>query len=393
MGRIDAFELARKQQDTDEATVRALRGVSIASGEDAHRWLLAKKRQKMSASAFSFFRGSLPFFRAALRATRASIDGAEGEGWIVGDAHAENFGALRIDDGAPWQKGEVGFWINDFDSVTKGPWVEDVLRLATNALLAGASRATRAADSLSWLEAVIDGYLSDAIADIPKPVAGLRKKVEHRSYGDFLAARTEARAKGAYATHEFIRGERYADLDRDARGEVESVARDLHLLYERFGARGYEFARVDDVAFRVAGNGSLGTFRAAISVKPIEPEDPPWLFDLKELSVSAKALTAAREALSAIDVAPAVLSIHGRRMALRPLAPQEDKLSMEKVDTAHFEALFRYLGSVLGAAHHRAQGAQRPRWSRATRASITRAAVELFAAHEAGFLAYSALPS
>ena len=66
---------------------------------------------------------------------------------------------------------------------------------------------------------------------------------------------------------------------------------------------------------------------------------------------------------------------------------------MEKIDTEHFEALFGYLGSVLGAAHHGTEGARKPRWTRATRASITRAAIELFAAHEAGFLAYSALPS
>ncbi len=389
MARADSWSWAVEQFEYDATLVRALRGVRLASGEDAQRWMLAKKREKLSASAFGFFRGSLGFFDRALNSVRATVADATGEGWLVGDAHAENFGVLRSDRSPPWDKGELAFWVNDYDAVREGAYVDDVLRLCTSALLAGAARSVRAADSLQWIDAALDGYLSREIAAIAKPVLGLRKKVEHRSYGDFLAARTRAKASGLFAAHEFIRGDRYADLGAEQRAMVEDVARSMDQRYPRFEAEKYARFRVDDVAFRVAGNGSLGCFRAAISIKPIEREAPPWLFDLKALTVSAKKFQAARAALSAPDADPVVLSTNGLRLLLRTLAPQEDKLAMEKVDTEHFEPLFRYLGSVLGAAHH--SGRARPRWGRAARVGIRQATITLFGAHQAGHLAYAAL--
>ncbi|MBL8683988.1 MAG: DUF2252 family protein [Myxococcales bacterium] len=387
MARGDAWALAKQQFDDDRAVIERLDCIRAEDGRDARPWLLSKKRAKMCESAFGFFRGSLGFFERSLRQVRPIVADLSSEGWLVGDAHAENFGALRADREPPWKRGEAAFWINDFDAVREGPLVDDVLRLATSALLAGASRGEHPLQNLRWIEAVLEGYLTDEEVETPKPVRALLTKVEARKYDDFLRARTALRTDAKYEAHEFIRGERYLSLTKDEAKKTELLARDVATLYPAIAEREHGFYRVDDVAFRVAGNGSLGHFRAAVAVAPIDPEEPPWLFDMKESAVKPKALLAAREALAAIDAHPAMVKADGRTLMLRPLAPQEDKLSMAKIESSQFEPLFRYLGSVLGRAH----GTSRAAWKRADRAAIEEATVALYGAHQSGHLAYTAL--
>lgn len=387
MARGDAWALAKQQFDDDRAVIDRLDCIRAEDGKDARPWLLAKKRAKMCESAFGFFRGSLGFFERALRTVRPIVSELSAEGWLVGDAHAENFGALRADRDPPWKRGDARFWINDFDAVRNGTLVDDVLRLATSALLAGASRGGRPEQHLQWIEAVLDGYLTDEAVEQPKPVRALLAKVEGRTYDDFLRARTARRTDVEYKAHEFIRGERYLSLTKDRAKSIDQLARDIAELYPAIAEREHGFYRVDDVAFRVAGNGSLGHFRAAVVVAPIDPDEPAWLFDMKEIDVKPKALIAAREALSAIDAHPALVKADGQTLMLRPLAPQEDKLSMAKIDSPQFESLFRYLGAVLGEAH----GDARASWKRADRAAIEEATVALYGAHQSGHLAYVAL--
>lgn len=388
--RLDfVFNLADEQRAADEALVRALQGVSRIEGEAAHRWLLAKKREKMGASAFGFLRGSLVFFQGVLSAVRGLVADADERGWIVGDAHAENFGALRADRGAPWEKGEVRFWINDFDAVQKGRLVDDVLRLCTSAVLAGSAREPRADRALAWIEAALDGYSSNERVGPSPSVERLMKKVTHRTYEHFLQSRTERVASPSGPVHRFVRGGRYADLDRKEERALDAIVSRVDEHDEVFAAQGYEAFRVDDAAFRIAGNGSLGVLRAAVSIKPEKPEDPPWLFDVKAMSIRPESMREGRVALGAVDRAPSYIEAEGQWLLLRPLAPQEDKLAMEKVPTEEFEALFRFLGSVLSEAHQSGEGARRPRWTKEVRRGISRAVTALVAMHYAGFVGYA----
>lgn len=388
--RLDfVFSLARAQREADAALVRGQRAVREVEGASARRWLLEKKHEKMGASAFGFLRGSMQFFSGALSAVRGSVRDATERGWIVGDAHAENFGALRSDHGTPWEPGEVRFWINDFDAVQKGFFVDDVLRLCTSAVLAGSTREHRAQRTIAWIEATLDGYLSAKIVEPSPSIERLLKKVRHRSYTDFLRSRTETVATAKLPMHRFIRGARYAELERKVHRDVEPIVRAIDEHDPVFAAQRYEAFRVDDMAFRIAGNGSLGVLRVAIAIKPEKPEDPPWLYDLKAMSTTREAMVEGRAALGAVDRAPSIVSVGDAVMLLRPLAPQEDKLAMEKVATEEFEPLFRYLGSILGAAHCGAKTSKRPRWKKELRAAIVRATVALSSLHFAGFVAYA----
>jgi hypothetical protein len=240
--------------------------------------------------------------------------------------------------------------------------------------------------ALAFVDAIVEGYLSKAPRVEPAPVAKLLKKVSERTYEGFLAERASPRGSVTGAPFEFVRGERYLTLVGATRRAIESVARAMSEHDPVFRAQGCARLRVDDVAFRVAGNGSLGRFRAAIAVAPVEPAAPPWLYDLKELAARPRAMLRGREALSAKDRHPEMVTVGERALLLRPLAPQEDKLSIDKVDPDELESVFAYLGSILGAAHHNAS--RRPKWNAPARRSIRDAAIALCGAHEAGYLAY-----
>ena len=88
--------------------------------------LFALKRQRMSASAFGFFRGAVPVMAYDL--SLAPNTGIEVE--LCGDAHVQNLGAFcGIADA-------LIFDINDFDETLRGPFEFDVKRMAASILLA-----------------------------------------------------------------------------------------------------------------------------------------------------------------------------------------------------------------------------------------------------------------
>src|SRR5579864_9307175 len=82
---FDPVRLARRQLETDrDRTAR-------------FDHLLAHKIARMAASPLAFLRGSAPLFYDLLARHPGLAEGPPGEGWLVGDAHLENFGAYRAD--------------------------------------------------------------------------------------------------------------------------------------------------------------------------------------------------------------------------------------------------------------------------------------------------------
>ena len=117
-GFLDPAQLARKQ------LARDLREV-------AEPWLFRHKCDRMAASPFDFLRGSAPLFYAALRKAPELAIGPEGDGWLTGDLHLENFGVYRPQSLVDESKSDaVAFGVNDFDDAFVGPQRLDVLRLA-----------------------------------------------------------------------------------------------------------------------------------------------------------------------------------------------------------------------------------------------------------------------
>jgi uncharacterized protein (DUF2252 family) len=103
--------------------------IDILSGQDANRlqFLVPIRHQRMSASAFAFYRGGAAIMASDLAGTPDSGIRAQ----LSGDAHLSNFGGFASPERT------LIFDANDFDETLPGPWEWDLKRLAASLVLAG----------------------------------------------------------------------------------------------------------------------------------------------------------------------------------------------------------------------------------------------------------------
>ena len=98
-------------------------------GGDLVEKALARKHEKMRKDAFSFLRAT--YWRWAETVLVVCPGAADAPPVLgVGDVHLENFGTWRDADG------RLAGGVNDFDEAAEMPYVLDLIRLATSALLA-----------------------------------------------------------------------------------------------------------------------------------------------------------------------------------------------------------------------------------------------------------------
>src|SRR5882672_10323520 len=117
MASHDAIALARRQLEHDRRSTLRYPG------------LFRHKLARMAPSPLAYLRGAAHLFYDLLRDRPDLAEGPRGKGWLVGDAHLENFGAYRIQPtGGPKgrRKDAVVFDLNDFDDAVQGPWRLDV---------------------------------------------------------------------------------------------------------------------------------------------------------------------------------------------------------------------------------------------------------------------------
>ena len=396
---VDPVRLARRQLEIDK--------------ERTTRWphLLAHKIDRMVASPLAFLRGSAPLFYQLLERHPALREGPPGDGWLVGDAHLENFGAYRagaLSLGESTKTGEkkerIVFDLNDFDDALVGPWRLDVLRLVVSLVLGSREIGADGPRALALCDALVEAYVGSVFhgkrPPAPAPaVTALVARVRSRTRKQLLDARTIV----VQGNRRFIRGPRYQDLSEKLRAKAErAFAKYVRRLSD--AERPPDDALdVIDAAFRVAGTGSLGCIRIAVLVRGKGGVDGAWIFDMKEEATPAPArlvrppaLQPAERVVSAFRaclVHPprmmATTTLRGASMFARRLAPQEDKISLLSLASEDLEPLARHFGALLGAAHRR--GAKRmPKkpWPAGDRAGLLANAIALAGAHEATYLAY-----
>jgi uncharacterized protein (DUF2252 family) len=389
---LDAFALADGQLQRDAQRTRRLPG------------LYEHKLDRMRQSPLAFLRGAAPLFYELIEQDRTLGEGPDGDGWIVGDLHVENFGAYRPserDGKHSAKKDEVTFDVNDFDDCAVGPRRFDVLRLTTSLLLAAPLLGFRGVPALELADALVGTYADHVKRARPLPtepatVTSLLRQVATRTRKRLLDDRTHV-TKGE---RHFLRGPRYRDLPADvARAVPEAFVGYLRSL--TLDPKADELSVVD-AAFRIAGTGSLGKLRVAILTRGKGGRDGHWIFDMKEQGEPAcarllhlpKMNGAERVAgglRKCLPKAPPLLGttrLAGLPMLVRRLAPQEDKLSLAHLEGHELAAVVRYLGAVLGRVHRR--GATKkggPAWNRADRAHVVAGAVRLAGLHEGIYLA------
>jgi uncharacterized protein (DUF2252 family) len=269
--------------------------IKLLEESDADRiaGLIPVKYQRMSVSAFTFFRGTAIIQARDLAS--APVSGITVQ--ACGDCHLANFGGFASPERV------LVFDINDFDETFPGPWEWDVKRLGASLILAArdrsfsktvADRAVRAATA-SYREhmaefaemKVLDTWYAqvsiDAIRDYFRKdqdmTARLSKKVKqaHKQTSEAVIPKLTAVVDGLrkikdnppviYHVHEFARNfeKQRAKFTEEYK---QSLQPDRRHLYERY--------HYQDSAIKVVGVGSVGT-RCYLSLLLADDDDPLFL--------------------------------------------------------------------------------------------------------------------
>jgi uncharacterized protein (DUF2252 family) len=271
-----ALRRAVPRSDQAEWTAPHERGdpVAILQAQGTSRipHLLPVRYQRMRPSPFTFLRGA-----AAVMA--ADLAGTPSTGLRVqscGDCHLANFGAYASPEGVPM------FDVNDFDETLPAPFEWDIKRLATSLVLAGRDRklpdsacielaftaAHSYAGAMQKLAALsplaawssrID--LASCIAAVAKSRVRLEenRQLERAVMGSKAAYGLAVLESGVWRIRDkppqvFHLPDHAEGVSALFAGYVETLPPERRILMDRYQLR--------DVAFKVVGIGSVGTFCA-----------------------------------------------------------------------------------------------------------------------------------
>ncbi len=362
--------------------------------------LLQRKLARMAASPFGYLRGAAALYYELLAEHPELGEGPSGEGWLVGDAHLENFGAFRTADAQGAEA--VVFDVNDFDESVIGPFRWDVTRLLTSVILGGRGLGSSGQQSVQLCRSLLDGYVP-ALCDgqtpkrAPLSVQQLLGKVSSRDRKALLDQRTERVGHG----RRFQRGPRYEELVPELLPKARAAFQRYVELLDPERRISRDHFEIEDLAFRIAGTGSLGGLRVAVLTLGKGDVDSRWVFDMKvEGAPSAQALTqhtevpaervlmAARACLLNPPRMVGTTELDGLSMFVRRLLPQEDKLDLTRISATELPELARYLGVLLGSVHRRgARTLPDAHWDDTALAGLTERAIVVAGLHEAAYLA------
>lgn len=262
--------------------------ISLIEEHDKWRlpFLLPIKYGRMAASAFGFLRGSAAVMAADLSST--PVTGIQT--MLSGDAHLANFGMYA----SPERR--LIFDLNDFDESYPGPWEWDLKRLAASAVVVGRDSGFKAADNRKLAKQVAKKYRQamTKFANMPildvwyshveakelleafrnskkdqkilkKAVKKARSRTEEQSLEKFTVVVDGQRQfvddpPLTSRLTNLLEGEEVAekvqikrdDLEKDWQQYVGSVEMGRRALLSRY--------HIVDVALRVVGVGSVGTF-------------------------------------------------------------------------------------------------------------------------------------
>ncbi len=212
------------------------------------------KVERLLASPFSFFRGTFHLFARDLERGPLSRQlAARPAGWIVGDLHTENFGTFRA------VTGDLVYDINDFDETTQGPYSYDLARLTTSLVLAATDNGLNWGRGVDAAEAALDAYL-EALGRMHR-LSELLHLAKERDRAEFLKTLAIEPAPGVFA---FRRSQRYLPVAPRVRKAITSALPDFFARCLQPDGSDMKRFRLEDVAFRIAGCGSLGRPRYAL---------------------------------------------------------------------------------------------------------------------------------
>jgi uncharacterized protein (DUF2252 family) len=252
--------------------------------------LLPIKAARMAMSPFVFYRGAVPVMAADL----STLPSTGIHTQLCGDAHVHNLGAFEGQDG------RLIFDLNDFDETIRGPWEWDVKRMAASLVLAGresnnAERECKNA-ALAFAESyreAMQQFSGMPMVDLARhqifrhlhisPVLNVLRKAERATPMHNLEQLTEqVKTKWRFRDSKPLR---FHVPPATAKQVVEGLRNYVDtLLPER--QHWFSHYRVEDVAFRVVGTGSVGV-RDYIVLMFGPAKNDPLFVQIKEEVASA----------------------------------------------------------------------------------------------------------
>ena len=272
---------------------------------DRHRLahLLPIRYDRMRVSAFAFMRGGAAIMAADLAETPRSGLWAQ----ACGDCHLANFGTFASPEGAPV------FDVNDFDETLPAPFEWDLKRLASSFAVEALGRGEPEKNArhlactvaLSYRVHMVELVKLDPLSawrlriDVTEVLNGIEDlRVRDRALRRLQVA-ADASHKGYPKLIERHKGEWRIRARPPLLMPLSGQADDTHELAARAAFDSYKLSLPEerrvlvdrytlaDVAFKVVGVGSIGTFCAIALLAT--PDDGLLLLQLKEASASVLA--------------------------------------------------------------------------------------------------------
>lgn len=264
--------------------------------------LVKLKYQSMSESVTGFYRATNYIFYKDL----AKTDFFTGESVSVqGDLHLENIGSYKTG-------GNVSYDLNDFDDATQGSYTWDVVRCAVSIVNTAEENSFSKSDESDFAGRYLSKYieytklLKNNATEINNPIQSkylsdkvkkLLSDVYSTNYKDFTSDFTDGT--------KLIESKKIKKLDSQ---NYQVVFSNLKIFF----AKNLPTYELKDVAFYIAGKGSLGKYRYMAMLKPTSKNTTPILIDVKEASptnsVAVGAKTASNEAQRVVNFSKLFLS-------------------------------------------------------------------------------------
>ena len=238
---------------------------------------LPLKYKIMADNAFTFFRTTCHLFYEDLATNSALSQGPLV--WSCGDLHLENFGSYRSANGL------VYFDINDFEEAMLAPAPWDLARFLCSIGMAAEFWKYSAKEAEALMLLVLKTYtqqLQEGKAysiereTSPPLIQEFFDMAERQKEKEMLKARVDKKKESL----KIIKGKTWV-VDKEVRQIVKSSVND-------FLKESYPSLKVKDVAFRIAGTGSLGVKRYVLLVE--DQQQNKWrLLDIKQAMHSSLA--------------------------------------------------------------------------------------------------------
>jgi uncharacterized protein (DUF2252 family) len=261
--------------------------------------LVEGKYARMARTLYSFYRGTMPLFRAdvadaRMRVARTDFDLPGELPFSLGDAHPENFGLLLGGDGT------LSLEPNDLDAADRHPYQLDLRRLTVGMVLAARQAGLSEVDQAQLVRSVVTSYLDtvEAIASgtyvtapVTSPSDPILSDLFRRGNRDLASRRElESLTRLDGATRVFLRGPPEADDPENVLSDLPDWAlREIPIAVESYRSRlatppaAEELVVLDAVRQHGSGVASWARIRVLVLTRgPTDDPDDDLILEMKE---------------------------------------------------------------------------------------------------------------